>query len=439
MAVFIDLENLFSGYRGSVHGVPITKIMGGIKAEVQALGHKQSAATTRAYANWTHPGMATYRRETIENGVEPIQVWSSEWHERKRKDGAPIEDDSDEEAQTKQRAINRKKNAADIQLVVDALTVAQEAPWIDVFVIVTGDGDFIPLVRRLQFLGKFTIGVDTGYSGAGGISGDLKAAVDHFISLPDEGLVPRQETDIAGGTTADRIRMSDIVPSDAEPEKSEYIDAVKSFVETYPAVMKEDAIDGAIMSTLLRKKWPRTSYKTYGYRSFGAFIEDGCGLPIFHPLAAASAGPVPLSETVHPEQRQAQLHAGLEAVKPALVYPTLEAVKLVLEELTLQATPMSENELLDFLGYQIPEVSAEQVRLAFNILITVGGYNRDPSDGRLSLSSSITSVQQGIDLIIDDAKRRADSMGWDVDREELERAIFDGTDEIAKDPVSLNL
>lgn len=80
--------------------------MDGIKAEVQALGHKQSAATTRAYANWTHPGMATYRRETIENGVEPIQVWSSEWHERKRKDGSQSDDDSDEETQTNQRAIN---------------------------------------------------------------------------------------------------------------------------------------------------------------------------------------------------------------------------------------------------------------------------------------------------------------------------------------------
>lgn len=85
MAVFIDLENLFSGYSGTVHGVPITKIMNGIKAEVQALAHKRSAATTRAYANWTYRGMATYRRETIENGVEPIQVWSSEPYEKKGK------------------------------------------------------------------------------------------------------------------------------------------------------------------------------------------------------------------------------------------------------------------------------------------------------------------------------------------------------------------
>ncbi|WP_440152545.1 NYN domain-containing protein [Arthrobacter sp. SAFR-179] len=424
MAVFIDLENLFSGYSGTVHGVPITKIMNGIKAEVHALGHKRSAATTRAYANWTYEGMATYRRETIENGVEPIQVWSSEPYEKKRKDTPPTEPDADDGGDQQRR--NRKKNAADIQLVVDALTVAQEAPWIDVFVIVTGDGDFIPLIRRLQFLGKFTIGVDTGYSGAGGISGDLRAAVDHFVSLPDEGLVPRLELEVTGGTTNGITRMSDIVPSDVVPDKAQYVTAVKSFTEQFPAVMKDGAVDGAFMSTLLRKKWPRASYKTYSYRSFGAFIEEGCGMQIFHPLTTAAAQAVRLPETVPGGERKAQLHAGLESVVPAVVYPTREAVKKVLEELTLQLTPMSENELLDFLGYQIPEVPAEQVRLAFNILITVGGYKRDAADGRLTLSSSIKTVQQGIDLIIDDAKRRADSMGWDVNRDELEDAIFNG-------------
>lgn len=357
--------------------------------------------------------------------MEPIQVWSSEPYEKKRKDTAPTEPDSDDDGDQQRK--NRKKNAADIQLVVDALTVAQEAPWIDVFVIVTGDGDFIRLIRRLQFLGKFTIGVDTGYSGAGGISGDLRAAVDHFVSLPDEGLMPRLELEVTGGTTSGITRMSDIVPSDVVPDKAQYVAAVKSFTEQFPAVMKDGAVDGAFMSTLLRKKWPRASYKTYGYRSFGAFIEEGCRMPIFHPLTNAAAQAVRLPETVPGGERKAQLHAGLESVVPAVVYPSREAVKKVLEELTLQLTPMSENELLDFLGYQIPEVPAEQVRLAFNILITVGGYKRDAADGRLTLSSSITTVQQGIDLIIDDAKRRADSMGWDVNRDELEDAIFNGT------------
>ena len=66
----------------------------------------------------------------MENGVEPVQVFSFS---------------------------TAVKNAADIELVVDTMSLASEAPWIEVFVIVSGDGGFVPLIRKLHQLGKFVI------------------------------------------------------------------------------------------------------------------------------------------------------------------------------------------------------------------------------------------------------------------------------------------
>jgi uncharacterized LabA/DUF88 family protein len=52
---------------------------------------------------------------------------------------------------------NRKKtvkNAADIHLTVEALKIAYENSCINQFIIVSGDGGFIPLIRQLKCLGK---------------------------------------------------------------------------------------------------------------------------------------------------------------------------------------------------------------------------------------------------------------------------------------------
>lgn len=46
---------------------------------------------------------------------------------------------------------SKGKNRADIHIVVDALELLWTRPEIDTFVIVSGDSDFVPLVRKLQF------------------------------------------------------------------------------------------------------------------------------------------------------------------------------------------------------------------------------------------------------------------------------------------------
>ena len=73
-----------------------------------------------------------------------------------------------------------KKADWDVGIVIDAI---RTAPGIDVIVLVSGDGDFIPLVEYLKNLGKRVEVVAFGRT----TSGKLKESADEFIDL-DEGV-----------------------------------------------------------------------------------------------------------------------------------------------------------------------------------------------------------------------------------------------------------
>ena len=69
------------------------------------------------------------------------------------------------------------KNAADIHLTVEALKLANNYPNITTFLLVTGDGGFVPLVRELKCLGKNVHVLARNYEC---LSLDLKKEVDSF-------------------------------------------------------------------------------------------------------------------------------------------------------------------------------------------------------------------------------------------------------------------
>ncbi|MCX6721833.1 MAG: NYN domain-containing protein [Candidatus Staskawiczbacteria bacterium] len=73
-----------------------------------------------------------------------------------------------------------KKADWDIGIVIDAI---RTAPGLDVIVLVSGDGDFIPLVEYLKNMGKRVEVMAFGKS----TSGVLKGTADEFIDL-DEGV-----------------------------------------------------------------------------------------------------------------------------------------------------------------------------------------------------------------------------------------------------------
>jgi uncharacterized LabA/DUF88 family protein len=130
-AVFYDIENLLRGYNFSQQfaaDLSLKEILGDI-ATTNLIGR---IAVQRAYANWSDPRLGILRNEINELGIDPVQVFGF--------------------------SRDARKNAADIQLAIDAIDLAHTRPAIDTFVVVSGDGGFAALAKKLHEYGRSVIG-----------------------------------------------------------------------------------------------------------------------------------------------------------------------------------------------------------------------------------------------------------------------------------------
>jgi uncharacterized LabA/DUF88 family protein len=161
VAVFIDAENLFKGYgKLDIPDVSMEDILNQIdKAASQEAG-ANGIAVARAYADWNALGLEDYRRDVERSRVETVQVFS---------------------------VGKAEKNAADIVLVVDCLRVAADLDHIEVFVLVSADGDFVPLVRRLHELDKYVVGATLSNHPVNSV---LEKEVDQYVALKVTPILP---------------------------------------------------------------------------------------------------------------------------------------------------------------------------------------------------------------------------------------------------------
>lgn len=154
VAVFIDAENLFKGYgKLEIPDISMPEILSQLEAAASQEAGSGSIAMSRAYADWARIGLEDFRRDVERAGVEPVQVFS---------------------------VGKADKNAADIVLVVDCLRVAADLDQLEVFIIVSGDGDFVPLVRRLHELDKYVIGATLADHPVNSV---LEQEVDQYVAL----------------------------------------------------------------------------------------------------------------------------------------------------------------------------------------------------------------------------------------------------------------
>lgn len=132
VAVFIDAENLFKGYgKLDIPDLTMEEMLEQLETAVGREAGAGQIAIARAYADWNALGIEDYRRDVERAGVKTVQVFS---------------------------AGKASKNAADIELVVDCLRSAADMDQLEVFIIVSADGDFVPLARRLHELDKYVVG-----------------------------------------------------------------------------------------------------------------------------------------------------------------------------------------------------------------------------------------------------------------------------------------
>ncbi|MCA9683753.1 MAG: NYN domain-containing protein [Myxococcales bacterium] len=156
--MFIDFENLVYGLenteaRGS--GPSGHEMSLDIDRLVRFARDEGRLIVARAYADWRSPAVRQHQRDLYVQGIEPINVFG-------------------------RRFDNEVKNAVDVALAVDAVESLFEREY-DTFVLVSGDRDFLPLLRCVRSHGKRVIGVSVRESA----SRDLPNLCDRFVFYRD--------------------------------------------------------------------------------------------------------------------------------------------------------------------------------------------------------------------------------------------------------------
>jgi uncharacterized protein (TIGR00288 family) len=180
------------------------------------------------------------------------------------------------------------KNSADIRLVVDALDLCYTKAHVDVFVIISGDSDFSPLVSKLRENNKQVIGL-----GVKNSSSDLLIEnCDEFIYYDDlvrdhkRHKVPakgkrKPAAAKAGGearpaTETGKEGESARREREAETAEDPKTEALELVLETVESLFRErdGNLWGSMIKQTLKRKRPMFSESYHGYESFNQLLED---------------------------------------------------------------------------------------------------------------------------------------------------------------------
>ena len=172
----------------------------------------------RAYADWSQSGSRRQGDQLLELGIEPVQLFHA------------------------------GKNSSDIRLAIDAVELLYTSP-IDVFVVVSSDADFVPLVSRLRAAGKSVVVAGRKQ----GVSQTLVRSSDRYYDLDQ---ASKASTSTKSTETAER-----------RPGESLLVRAVRTGMDAQGQVN-----GGKLMETMQRID-PGFDYRALGYATFSRYLE----------------------------------------------------------------------------------------------------------------------------------------------------------------------
>ncbi len=149
VAVFIDFENVYISVEQIYNTRP------NFETIMEKCGEYGRTIIARAYADWYRYQKVT--NALYANGIEPVYVPTYHYTRDYHRQGKAI------------------KNSVDIHLVIDTMKILYTYGNIGVYVLVTGDRDFIPLVNAIRQHGKKVI-----------VIGVAEAASSHLAQSADE-------------------------------------------------------------------------------------------------------------------------------------------------------------------------------------------------------------------------------------------------------------
>jgi hypothetical protein len=220
-------------------------------------------AMTRAYADWSVPANAAYKKALVDRAVDLVQLF----------------------------AAAGTKNGADIRLAVDAVEDLSNHIDITHVTLVAGDSDYVPLAQRCKRLGRFVVGIGV----AGSTSRALVNACDEFQSyealpglgpqrLPPPKAEPANKTAARKSAAKKAAARKTTSPEPAEPletvepvEPIEQTDATALLVRAARVGLQksdDEWVHSSSVKSQMQRMAPEFKEKALGYTSFRAFVES---------------------------------------------------------------------------------------------------------------------------------------------------------------------
>lgn len=167
------------------------------------------------------------------------------------------------------------KNSADIRMVVDALDLCYTKSHVDMFVIISGDSDFSPLVSKLRENNKTVVGVGVKSS----TSDLLMANCDEFIFYDDLIRVSKKKTASKKKKVAKKKIAAKVAPvASVDDKKQEALDLVLATAEAlFSDRDAGDKIWGSMVKQALKRRKPGFSESYHGFKSFNQLLEEAQG------------------------------------------------------------------------------------------------------------------------------------------------------------------
>ncbi len=418
-AIFFDIENLIGGYGKAVYleDLSLTEIHGAIvKKEISGI------AIQRAYANWADNRLNVLREDIVELGIEPIQMFGF--------------------------GKGSHKNASDIHLAIDAMEVALTKPAVDQFVIVSGDGGFSSLAKKLHEYSKRIIGC--AYRRAA--NRVFEAVCDEFIWLDEPESSEADTTSVGTPVTSAQNPVLAAFKQKYRPIEPQSADSVinrgqevLSFLaknNSSKNALKSTGLNISVYSELLKHRIVGFSPIKYGFPKFVDFVRHtihGSTLKlvlkepsdyrlILHEHSLRDfviVQSIPDAVELHTPDNYVML---LSRQEPRFPVPELDIV-LELSNLLVEHgevfQDISYGDLIDRLCEEF-HFDARASRATITSLISAGCFTRTPETASLSeqrLLFACSSVQEALQRLHVGMRQKIEGLLGEVDAKCLEQVL----------------
>jgi len=414
-AILYDIENLIGGY-GNTDMISVLSLKD-IHNEIlkKEIG---KIAIQRAYANWSDSRLSILRGDIVELGIEPIQMFGF--------------------------GRGPQKNASDIQLAIDAIDIAFTKQAVDIFVIVSGDGGFSALAKKLHEYGKMVIGCAFKRT----TNRVFKAVCDDFIWIEEpkegEGNLAKVAGEFTDPIIIDYAKRFKPLETKAEEVFKQTSQILNFLIANKNASysLTNSGLNISVFSQILSYRIKDFNYIALGFTKFVDFIRyvlRGSQIKLihnppseyrllFHDSTVVGFEDVePLTDLIEihsPENYQFLLSRGF----PMFRLPSSEIVFNLahhLSENKAQYQNLPLGDIIDDLGAEY-DYAQSDIKGCVLSLVSAGCFIREPAEAKLSeqkLSFIHQSSRQTINMLQEAMYRKLNELLGNVNDEVFDQIL----------------